>query len=141
MKPEEVLEALRSGKEVEYSYQGGYWVIYNQASPVGVLTSGEYSFRTKEMVTIGNVSFPKPETKKPNMDSKYYSPLLGDISKGYIELTWEDDAIDNISLTQGFVHLSKDNAIAHAKALIEASGGTYGYKGLIITEMDMITWV
>ena len=52
MKPEEVLEALRSGKEVEYSYLGGYWVIHNQASPVGVLTSGKYSFPTKEMDMI-----------------------------------------------------------------------------------------
>ena len=126
MKPKEVLEALRLGKEVEYSYLGDDWVIYNQVSPVGALTSGEYSFRIKEMITIGNVSFPKPETKKPNMNSKYYSPLLGDTSEAYIELSWEDDSIDNTSFTQGLVHLSKDNAIAHAKALIEISGGTYG---------------
>lgn len=127
MKPEEVLEALKLGKDVEYSYLGGDWVTYNQNSPVGALTSGEYSFRVKEMITIGNVSFPKPESKKPNMDSKYYSPSLGDTSKLYIELSWEDDSIDNISFTQGLIHLSKDNAIAHAKALIKISGGTYEY--------------
>lgn len=125
MKPEEVLEALRLGKEVEYNYLGGDWVSYNQVSPVGALTSEEYSFRIKEMITIGNMSFPKPVTKKPKFDSRYYTPSLGDRHKLYIELTWEDDSIDNASFEQGLVHLSKDNAIAHAKALIEISGGSY----------------
>lgn len=125
MKPIEVLEALKLGKDIEYSYLGGDWVSYNQVSPVGALTSGEYSFRIREMITIGNVSFPKPVTKKPKFDSKYYTPSLGDRSKLYIELTWEDDSIDNASFEQGLAHLSKDNAIAHAKALIEISGGSY----------------
>ena len=124
MKPEEVLEALGLGKGFKYNYLGGYWVINNPALPVDALISGEYSSRIKEMIANGNVSFPKPETKKPNMNSRYYSPLLGDTSEAYMELTWEDDSIDNTSFTQGLVHLSKDNAIAHAKALNEIIGDT-----------------
>ena len=85
MKPEEVLEALRLGKDIEYNYLGGDWVIYNQVSPVGALTSGEYSFRIKEMITIGNISFPKTETNVPDVGTTYYTPVLGNSSNKYIK--------------------------------------------------------
>ncbi|OBX88391.1 hypothetical protein [Moraxella nonliquefaciens] len=125
MKPLEVLEALRLGKEVEYKYLDDTWVEYKQTSPVGILTSTEYSFRIKpvEMITVGDISFPKPITELPVgatkihvVDFYYADPQC----KVYNEPVTMD-----ILIKHGVAHLTRENAIAHAKALIKLSGGTY----------------
>ncbi|UZA02937.1 hypothetical protein [Moraxella bovis] len=126
MKPLEVIEALRLGKEVECKYLDDTWAEYKQTSPVGILTSTEYSFRIKpvEMVTIGDVCFPKPESSPLRMGTIYFYPntIKADLVDWF---KWTDDELDFKLLKANMVHLSKENAIAHAKALIKLSGGSY----------------
>lgn len=126
MKPLEVLEELRLGKEVEYRYLDDTWVEYKQTSPVGILTSTEYSFRIKprEMITIGDVTFPKPQKVRYSVGTEYYFPCL-EVKNLYSSYIWGDDCLDNDLLQKGILHLTKENAIAHAKALIKLSGGSY----------------
>ncbi|UZA19153.1 hypothetical protein [Moraxella bovis] len=126
MKPLEVIEALRLGKEVEYRYLDDTWVEYNQTSPVGMLTSTEYSFRIKpvEMITIGDVSFPKPESEPLCQGQDYFMPDLCMQNLHHIS-TWDDDNADKRRLKLNIIHLTPENAIAHAKALIKLNGGNY----------------
>lgn len=83
---------------------------------------------TQEMIKIGDVSFPKPHIGKMERGDVYYladttDPLL------YYKSFWGDVPTDISTdvrwMNAGILHLSKENAIAHAKALIKLSGGSY----------------
>lgn len=76
------------------------------------------------MFSIGDVSFPKPEIQTPEIGTKYYTPILC-TTQPYDYHTWEDTQIDYKYFKMNLIHLSKENAIAHAKALIKLSGGNY----------------
>ena len=90
-----------------------------------MLTDPRNKFRlAQEMITIGDVSFPKPESEPPELGTEYW---IAEPSYGYyattIPIFWSDDSQDRIYLKRGLVHLTRENAIAHAKALIKLSGG------------------
>lgn len=84
---------------------------------------GKYQFRlAQEMITIGNVSFPKAYQGEMEYGRTYYVPSASNENL-YSALEWEDDLTDCRYLSSGMLHLSKANAIAHAEALIRLSGG------------------
>lgn len=124
---EYVVKALKEGKKIEVKIgKDGEWEeidvfrmnINSQLMP-------ENLFRlAQEMITIGDVSFPKPEIQTPEIGTKYYTPILCTIQP-FDYHTWEDTQIDYKYFKMNLIHLSKENAIAHAKALIKLSGGTY----------------
>ncbi|MDO4441357.1 MAG: hypothetical protein Q4B81_04165 [Moraxella sp.] len=126
--PQETLQAIIDGKRVEIrgaidSHNSGWKPLNEHEIHIRVLTNGLFIFRlAKETITIGDVSFPKPESSPPKQGTKYWAVS---ITAHYIPplRIWEDDNIDKSYLAHGLVHLSKENAIAHAKALIELSGG------------------
>lgn len=124
--PEEVLQAIKDGKKVEYLYgkEDEWYELKDFDFTVENLLDSYYSFRlAQEMITIGDVSFPKPLTDKPSINTKYYYP------SSYFHLFdngfWNNTELDCHRLKLGMLHLTKENAIAHAKALIKLSGGTY----------------
>lgn len=123
--PTEVVQAVIDGKEIEFkSNTGTAWVLFDPNEYViTALIDGKYQFRIiQEVITIGDVSFPKPQTEYLLKDETYYMP---DITKSdlYRWEYWEFDGHDKQALKNGMVHLTKENAIAHAKALIKLSGG------------------
>lgn len=91
------------------------------------MLSNRYTFRLKqEIITIGDVSFPKPETIPLEMNTTYWvaDPISSNLT-AQSPSKWENDIQDNRFLSRGFIHLSQENAIAHAKALIKLSGCNY----------------
>lgn len=50
--------------------------------------------------------------------TSYYVPDLLATEAECIKYTWNDDSVDDVLLERGFVHLSQENAIEHAKALL-----------------------
>ena len=76
----------------------------------------------QETVTVGDVSFPKPYQGEMEYDQIYYYPTV-DFKSLYDSTRWADGANDRMLMSRGLVHLIKENAIAHAKALIRLSGG------------------
>lgn len=79
--------------------------------------------RKPKTIRIGERDVPAPMTTAPEIGTIYWvanqfgSSLLGDA-------TWDGDTVDCVRLKHGLVHTSKENAIAHAEALILVSGGT-----------------
>lgn len=66
---------------------------------------------------INGFEVPAPETKKPALDTKYYTPLL--TNNGFCcGVRWDDDGSDNRSLQRGLVFLNVEDAIANAKAML-----------------------
>ena len=127
--PPEVVQALINGKNVEIKRlndsQNSEWEPLNEHEiHIRVLTIGLFMFRlAEEMITIGDVSFPKPVSEPLKEGQEYFMPdlcLSGLFHRG----TWDDDYADTRRLNLNGIHLSKENAIAHAKALIKLSGGT-----------------
>lgn len=122
--PNEALEAMRAGKKVEYKPMGFDWTLIapSQISIACLLNDG-YQFRVRqERITIGNVSFPKPETKAPKEGQGYFMPDPTTAKLCFCS-QWHNVKVDEQRLERGVVHLTEENAIAHAKALIELSGG------------------
>lgn len=126
--PEEVLQAIKDDKKVEYTHttQDG-WCELDCDFTIENLLNNLYSFRlAQEIMTIGDVSFPKPETSPLVMGTKYWvaDPTNRNFTN-YIPIKWENDNHDKMLLSRGFIHLTKENAITYAKALIKLSGGSY----------------
>lgn len=120
----EVVQAIQGGKKVEYRHPHLDWTILKPTRfKVSKLLESEYQFRlAQEMVSIGDVSFPKPESE-PLKDAEQYW-LADPTDVGYTSShLWAGNQFDKLALARGFVHRSGENAIAHAKALIKLSGG------------------
>ena len=125
--PQETFQAILDGKKVEYRHPHLDWTILKPNSfKLSKLLAPDYQFRlVQEMVTVGDVSFPKPESESEKFKEgqEYFMPDLC-VPRLYHNSTWEDDHADKRRLNLNIIHLSKENAIAHAKVLIKLSGGT-----------------
>lgn len=127
--PKEILEALEANKalEVKFAYDiDDEWIPFNRSEIlVENILNPRNSFRlAPEKITIGDVSFPKPETKAPKSGMNYFFPSF--IKPSLVDFyEWTSDDVDYKLLRAGLIHLSKENAFAHAKALLKLSGGTY----------------
>lgn len=125
--PQEVLQALTNNQDVEYRNCMGEWCDLNlNTSCIRLLINKSVLFRIKlekqETITVGDVSFPKPYQGEMLYKQEYYYPIM-DYTSLFGSNTWECDRADLSLMKKGLVHLTKENAIAHAKALIKLSGG------------------
>lgn len=126
--PQEALQAVIDGKKVEYAlthpdYKIRVWEIFTGREYLDILTCGEFEFRlAQEMITIDDVSFPKPESEPLKKGTEYW---VADPTFCHYALAghWVGDKLDKLALSRGLLHKSKEDAIAHAKALIRLSGG------------------
>jgi hypothetical protein len=76
----------------------------------------------KKMMKICDYEFPEPEREAPEKGTKFFvasSPYAAMLYTHY----WGNNKSDFENLKFGRVHLTKEAAIAHAKAMIKASGG------------------
>lgn len=127
---EEALQALKEYKRVEYKFSSpsSYWKPLDENNSIGVLLNKNKDIQfqlVQEMITIGNVSFPKPETKPLPLNAKYWTPDITLKEFACVSpCIWENDDLDERYLSRGLIHLTEENAIAHAKALIKLSGGS-----------------
>lgn len=123
--PQEVLQALLDGKQILWKYKHAEkWNLlddYDITFKDILCDKVEFSL-VPEMITIGDVSFPKPENEKPELTTEYYMPCLNS-EAFYTRYFWEDCEVDQRFLRIGILHLTRENAVAHAKALIKLSGG------------------
>ena len=124
--PQEALQAIIDGKKVECLLDGFEKWDSILLFTTGVLANPRNKFRLfYEMITIDGVSFPKPESEPPESGTEYW---ITEASYEYYTTSnpviWVDDSQDRLLLKRGLVHLSKENAIAHGKALVKLTGGT-----------------
>ena len=134
----EALIALASGKEVECSsISTGEWHELNDSSPLSLLLTGKnrngfnFQFRLKpRTITINGIEVPAPEKNEdPDIellewDQDYWLVDLANYPDFVIPHKWKGDQPEYAWADRGLIHLSKDAALLHAKALILASGGT-----------------
>lgn len=126
--PQEALQAIANNEKLEHRWHyHEEWAVYRPLDyevSIKDILSTVYLFRlAQEMITIGDVSFPKPESEPLRDGDEYW--MADPTHKRYALLfEWSDDEFHKWALSRAIVHKSKENAIAHAKCLIKLSGGT-----------------
>lgn len=119
----EVVQALEFGERVQMLV-GDEW---RNLSPALItleqLIRSDAKYRlAHDIITIGHVSFPKPESRAPGICGMYYIPCLN-AQTFCAQYHWDGGEADQRFLKAGLVHLARDAAVQHAKALIKLSGG------------------
>lgn len=119
----EVVQALEFGERVQMLV-GDKWKNLNPTliTLAQLIRSDTKYRRAPENITVGGVSFPKAESRAPKIGGMYYIPCL-DAQTFYSQYHWDGSEADQRFLKAGLVHLARDAAIQHAKALIKLSGG------------------
>lgn len=127
--PNETLKAIIDGRNLEFRHLSfKEWTRLNPLdNPLGLesIFKGDVLFRlAREVITVNGVSFPKPESEPLPYNTEYW---VAEPSKNYYTTLgsnrWCDYRLDRQYLRRGLIHLNRENAIAHAKALIKLSGG------------------
>lgn len=98
---------------------GGSWLL--TSIPVW-FTDQEYHIGPtppKTMRTLGGLEYPAPETEAPETDTRVYLPALY-CDGHYTNARWDNSPEDNKYLQAGLVHLTKEAAEAHARAILAA---------------------
>jgi hypothetical protein len=88
---------------------------YNLVSNPTWCTNTQYR-RKPKTIKIGEFDVPAPETEKPVEKTKYYCPCLTS-ENNFSSSRWYNTSIDKEWLERGLIHLNKEAAITHAKAL------------------------
>ena len=107
-------------------YEGGYW---SDISPQHLICSGACGLKIhvghtspKRKIMIGDFEIDAPEVAGLVYGDAYFLTNTEGLAL-YAAMTWVNNRYDNALLKRGLVHLNKEAAIAHAKALIKVSGG------------------
>lgn len=96
-----------------------------EAQMVAALRAKGYLIREPEFIQIGGIiHVPKPLITPPPIGTPCWRVVIDDVSLTD-GLTWDGVKYDKIILNRRMLHLTKENAVAHAKALIKVSGGTW----------------
>jgi len=124
----EVLKAIADGKAVQWRLdEDDSWLTVEEyeRGRINPLAREHFEWRiAPETLMIGDMEVPQPCCEAPPFDTVYYYPLLSHTGL-YTDVHWAGDSYDLHMLAAGMVHLTKEAAIIHAKALIKISGGTY----------------
>lgn len=81
-------------------------------------------FMLEQTSTLNGFSYPSALTEHPDVGTVVY---ITDISSSYFsfDIEWSGEEYDIDVFNRGIVHLTQENAIAHAQAIILACGGTF----------------
>ena len=71
-----------------------------------------------EPLLINGIEIPHPETDKPTEGTRFFRPSLTNSLEFYKDSVWDSHKFNNLLLKRGLVHLTKEAAIAHSKALL-----------------------
>lgn len=118
----QVLRWIADGEEIDVRASGGDWRPLerkNDALNDRILRGGgSFEFRLKpRTITVNGREIVAGESEAPKLQSEYFLPH---VSKGnrYAAEIWDASEFDLRVLNDGLVHLTKENAIAHAKAML-----------------------
>lgn len=124
----EVLEALLAGKVLRdivdkdiIIFMGADGKLYSEiGKPLSALYLPLWEL-APETIEINGIDITKPESKELSYNTIYYMPKP-DYADLYHSSCWANHKIDKLRLERGLIHLTKENAIAHAKAIISFTG-------------------
>lgn len=114
-----ILNALAEGEEIQYLlHPSSSWKTLPAECFLRAMVNGELGspelYRVKpKTIKINGYEVPEPVRTAPDKGTTYYFPIIN-----YSCNRWDDDSYDNNCLKAGLIHLTKEAAIQHAKALL-----------------------
>lgn len=99
-----------------------HWIARGNASLCGALSDAGFAtaceFRlAPRTIRVNGVEVPAPEKDAPALGARYYLVEI-DSEKYFAELEWAGTTSENTWLERGLVYLTKEDAIARAKAML-----------------------
>ncbi len=102
---------------------GEYWGRnWTYLAPYDDLILTEFRIKPKTIM-IGDIEVPEPLREAPEEGTTYYVPQFNSERMYPYTFRYRNDDFDKEVLKIGFMHLTKEAAEQHAKALIKVSGG------------------
>lgn len=127
------LVTAQANGEVIQMYVGDEWSDCNE--PTAFVDGCKYRIKPKTIMVNG-FEVPEPMREDLNNFERYFTPSVGSDSLCNHH-SWESDGYDKRHLSRGLIHLTKEAAIAHAKAMLgidpntdEQNGNSQG-KGFV----------
>lgn len=116
-----IIKAGAQGEEIEYmSTSTGVWPWLKKES-AGM--EGAFIYRIKPR-TVNGFEVPKAVLESLDEDQEYFVPSPSNY-KLFDKCYWDTDNTDCINhLSRGIVHITKEAAIAHAKAMVGINPNT-----------------
>lgn len=111
-----IVQAAANGEEIEYLSHTGKWV--DRGDSMAETFKPRLKYRIKpRTIKVNGFDVPKPESEAPLYRSKYFIPVTNSYEFCKVG-TWSGCEYDSLLFARGLIHLSDDNAIAHAKAML-----------------------
>lgn len=116
-----IIQAISNSESVEFYNSDNQWVTQPDALALNEISRKLYPpsrYRVKpKLIRIGNYDVPEPVRQPIDEDIYYYTPCTS-FADGYDRLLWEGSEFDLRQLENGQIHLTKEAAVLHAKALL-----------------------
>lgn len=110
-------DALIEGKKIKYGS-------FPYAEPMTFSGAASGYTIIEPRITIGNVSFPAPESVAPKQRAQYWLVDFN-FTDCVDDYEWTGDDIDLRILKSGVLHLTRESALEHAEALVKISKGEF----------------
>lgn len=108
-----IVQAAANGDEIEfYCVEVREWRKKNSSSLIDTKYRGK-----PKMIKVNGFDVPKPVGVELEWNQPYFSASI-DSKDFFLEFQWVDDVTDKLFLSRALIHLDKESAIAHAKAML-----------------------
>jgi hypothetical protein len=83
-----------------------------------MLSPSDWQVRRKQKtIKVNGFDVPEPVRHSLEYDTSYFSVSVSNVGFS-TKFQWENDPLDKLWLSRGLIHLTEENAIAHAKAML-----------------------
>lgn len=113
----DILRAIADGKSIQVRYEDGEWLDASGDDGIYYVLNMRKLRIKPSTIRIGDCDVPEPVRHKLDYGVRYFVTDPADEELA-CQSFWGDDETDLMWLERGFIHLNKESAIIHAKALI-----------------------
>lgn len=118
---EQIFQAVWAGEKLQCLNTAGRWITYSVTDIKRIKNETRPVRKALPVRCIAGIQIVIGMEDPPAQDQQYYTPALHP-NMMYDIRKWTGSDTDQQYLAWGMVHWTADNAIAHAKALLRASG-------------------
>lgn len=116
-----IFDALVNGEQIEH-FHNGHWTQPSPKTALVLMSAGESheNFRIKpKTININGHEVPEPVRAPLEVGQEYYLAIPTDpSSKLFMHYRWEGCIVDEKWLSRGLIHLTREAAETHTKALL-----------------------
>lgn len=116
----QVLRWVADGDDIQFQTDSGKWFYEIPDNVIWLINNGLPVSRFRlapRTITVNGREVPEPVREAQKTCTPYYVPRL-DSAGLVVESYWIGSGFDDLMLQRGLIHLTKEAAITHAKAML-----------------------